>query len=175
MAAGFQDLLDAIAKLIGGNQPDPLTNPHFYSGYKAQDGSGVAGIHGCYSVPPESIQEPPLAVILPGAFTVNSDKARDLLVQGEEYNVDNLKLFLFVRNNDSKTQFANLNPFRDLIPTVFRAATQLGNASLISGQSILQVWCADGRPGVFTYAGTSLIGWEYTLRVIRMLAVTYQS
>jgi hypothetical protein len=175
MATGFQDLLDAIAKLVGGNQPDPQTNPHFYSGYKNQDASGVAGLHGCYSVPPESIQEPPLAVLIPGPFNVNSDKAKDLLVQGEEYNVDNLKLFLFVRNNDSKTQFANLNPFRDLIPAVFRGAVQLGNPALIVGQTILQITCADGRPGVFTYAGTSLIGWEYTLRVIRMLAVSYQS
>jgi hypothetical protein len=174
--AGFQDLMDACAKVVGGNQPEPGTNPHFYSGYNnQQDGTGIAGLHGCYSVPPETIQEPPLGVILPGSFTVNSEKQRDLLVQGEEYNVDNLKLFIFVRNTDSKTEFANLTPFRDSVPAAFRAATQLGNPNLIAGQSLLQVWCADGRPGVFTWGGTTLIGWEFTLRVLRMIFATYQA
>jgi hypothetical protein len=173
--AGFQDLLDAMAKVVGGTQSDSTTNPHFYSGYKSQDGTGIAGIHGCYSVPPEVIGDPPIGVIVPGKFTVNSDRTRDLLTMGEEYNVDDLKLFLFVRNNDSKTQYANLNPFRDSVPAAFRAATQLGNAGLIAGQQILQVWCSDGRAGVFTWAGTSLIGWEFNLRVIRTLMVTYSS
>jgi hypothetical protein len=173
MAADFQTLLDAIAKIVGGSQSDAGTNPHFYSGYKSQDGTGIANLHGCYSVPPEVIGEPPIAVILPGAFSVNADKPRDLLVQGEEYNIDNLKLFVFVRNNDSKTQFANLNPFRDSVPAVFRGALQLGNPSLITGQTILQIWCSDGRPGVFTYAATSLIGWEFNLRVTRMIFATY--
>lgn len=164
-----------MAKVIGGNQPDVATNPHFYSGYKNGDSTGIAGIHGCYSVPPATIQEPPLGVLFPGPFTVNSDRAKDLLVQGEEYNVDAIRLIVFVRNNDPKTQFANLNPFRDSLPAAIRAATQLGNPSLIAGQSILQVWVGGGQPGVFVYAATPYIGWEFTIKVARMMAVTYQS
>lgn len=175
MASTFQDFLDQIASLLGGTQPDAGTNPHFYSSYKAGGTPPVAGLNGCYSVPPATLQEPPIAIIVPGPFTVNSDRAKDLLAQGEEYQVDDLKLYVFVRENDPKTQFANLNPFRDSIPALMRSHLQLGNASLLSGQSILQVSIAAGRPGVFTYAGTELIGWEFTLRAIRMVAAIYAS
>ena len=173
MANDFQALLDAVAQLIGGNQPDAVNNPHFYSGYKNQDASGIAGIHGCYSVPPASIQEPPLGILLPGPFVVNSDRAKELLVQAEEYNVDSIRFLLLVRLNDPKTQFANLNPFRDSVPAAIRAHTQLGNPNLIPGMSILQVWVSDGKPGVFVYASTQYIGWDFTIKVARMVQALY--
>src|SRR5438093_7033151 len=137
--ANTQDLLDLIASKVGGTRPDATGNPHLYSGYLTGDATGLAGLHGCYSVPPETIQEPPLGIVMPGSFSVNSDRAKDLLMQGEEYNVDDLTLMLLIRRNDAKTQFAVLNPFRDSVPAIFRAATQLGNPRLISGPSILQV------------------------------------
>lgn len=171
--ANTQDLLDLIASKLGGTQPDATHNPHFYSGYIVGDSTGLSGLHGAYSVAPETVQEPPFAIVLPGAFSVNPDRAKDLLMQGEEYNIDDLKLLLLIRRNDAKTQYAVLNPFRDSVPAVFRGATQLGNPSLIAGQSILQVWVASGRPGVFEWGGTTMIGWEFTLRVARMMAVTY--
>ncbi len=173
--ATFQDLLDQIALKIGGTQPDVTGNPHFYSGYVKGDATGISGIHGCYSVPPETVQEPPLGILLPGSFQVNPDRPRDLLIQGEEYQIDDVHLLLLVRRNDAKTQYANLNPFRDSVPAALRAATQLGNPSLISGQSLLQVWPSSGRAGVFRWANTQLIGWDFTIRIARMIQATYVS
>src|SRR5467141_3625414 len=103
--ADYQTLLDTIALKIGGTQYAVGTNPHLYSGYLTGDSTGISGIHGCYSVPPETVQEPPLGILLPGSFTINSDRARDILIQGEEYNIDDVHLLLLVRRNDAKTQY----------------------------------------------------------------------
>ena len=67
MAADFQvDVLDKVAQVIGGSQPDPFNRPRWFSGKDTGDGTGLIvprvtppypDFKGCYSAAPDMIAE----------------------------------------------------------------------------------------------------------------------
>lgn len=160
--ADFQtDVLDRVAQVVGGTQSP--NDPHFWSGAMAQDQTGVAGLTGCYSSPPEDIQALPVAIVMvPDQFTA------ELVSQGEEDNVDDVRLLVLVGIYFREAQFAQLTPFRDLVPAAFRAHMQLFGSNKGTWAFI-----SHGRSGTYEYGKTAYLAWEFTVRVTRMLAVTY--
>lgn len=172
--ATLQDVIDAACLIIGGTQPDPTHQPWLYSGYTAGDGTGTPGLHNAYSSPPGTIQDAPTALILPGPFTAGGEERSDVLVQGAEFNVDHLRLLVLVSNNDSLSEWPVLVPFRDSIPSVLRAHTQL-DPTLNPTLRVLTSWVSAGKPGVFEWGGTQYIGWEFTLTVQRLFSATYSA
>jgi hypothetical protein len=170
----FQTVLDHVAQVIGGSQPDAANRPRWFSGRDVGDSTGLVPggsypvFTGCYSAPPEAIEDVPVALVLPGNFEVGGPQNRDVYYQGEEYNVDDLRVLIFVYRIDSETDIANLMPYRDLMPAAFAA-----KMSAFSTASILQAMVRGGKPANITYAGISYSGWEFTVRVIRMVSRTY--
>src|SRR5579863_9873548 len=94
----FSDVFDAIALLVGGTQPSPTTEPFFYSGAQVGDSSGINGIKGCYSMPPEVINcDPPFGVLLLGTGTDGSDfRGGSILMRGENFKQDLVRLQICV-------------------------------------------------------------------------------
>lgn len=152
--------------MVGGTAPDPTNNPHWFSGSTAGDGTGVAGIAGCYSVPPETLPDPPIGVLTPERFHAMGPE-RDILIQGEEFNEDHIRISLLLWRNDLPTQYANLINYRDSVPAVFRSHMQLG------GTVNLDAFITEGRTGLVTWGGTEYIGWEFQLRIRRLLQPSY--
>lgn len=155
------DVLDHIARVVGGTVSQ--SDPHFFSGSLAVDGSGVAGLNGCYSIPPASIEVPPVGIVLLSPFKA------ELMDQGEEDNTDEVRLVILVATADTEANIAELTPFRDLVPAAFRShmrAFAMPNTG----------WCfvTGGDPGVHQWGGGEYFSWTFTLRVQRFMAVSYQ-
>lgn len=175
--ADFQTVLDHVAQVIGGSQPDAANRPRWFSGRDVGDSTGLlpGGSYpvftGCYSAPPETFEDVPVGLVLPGPFEVGGPQNRDVYYQGEEYNVDDLRAWILVQRIDSETDVANLMPYRDLMPAAF--AAKMTN---FSTASILQGMVRGGKPINVEYpanSGVRYAGLEFTIRVIRMVSRTY--
>ncbi len=159
--AGFQtDVLDHIARVVGGTVS--TTDSHFFSGDQANDGTGVAGLKGCWSETPNGIQSTPVAIVMPAPFTAT------LNTQGKEPNEDHVKIQVLVAKYDLKSQMGVLTPFRDSVPAAFRAHMQA-----FAIPDIIDCFITAGRPGVGKYGSDEYLAWDFDLRVRRLLSVTY--
>jgi len=163
----YLDILNRIGLLIGGSQPNAAESPYFYSGVQVGDGTGVQGIQGAYSIPPETLPDPPVALVLPDGFELGGTGHREVLMQGNEYNEDEIKIWLLLWRNDAPTQFSSLVPFRDLIPALFRGHMQL------NGLTDTDAFVVRGHVSVMRWAGIDYLGWEFILRVRQVLVVAY--
>lgn len=163
MADSMDILMGRLARVIGGTVS--LKDHTFFSGAKAVDGTGVAGIKGCYSVVPKTIQTTPVAIIYPAPFTAT------LTSTGEEDNVDRFPVLLLVAPID-KSQISVLVKFRDSVPEAFRAHMRMyppdpNNPDALSG------FIEGGTPGEHRFNGIDYYAWEFILRVDRLLPVSY--
>lgn len=149
--ASFQtDILGAIAKIVGGAQPDATGNPYWYSG-----AGGIAGINGCYSVPPETIQVVPVGVVVAHEFETE-------YYPGHTMDKDMVRLLVLVRRNDSRTQTGLLNPFRDSVPDAFFNVMRLNNAT-----NVWQALVKRGRTAVIPWGAIDYLGWEFEIDIDR--------
>jgi hypothetical protein len=177
--ADFQvDVLDKIAKLIGGTQPDATNRPRWFSADQAGDTTGLQptalsssypSFKGCYSAPVEAFSDFPVGLVVPGAFTIGDPKNPDVYYQGKEYNVDDLRLLILFGRLDAQTDYSNLAPYRDLVPAAFAAKFASGDTT----NTELQAMVKAGKPVTTTWGGAPYIAFEFTVRFIRMLNRTY--
>lgn len=160
------DVLDVMARIIGGTVS--AVNPTFFSGPLANagagDGTGITGLTGCYSAAPDSLQSFPVAIVLGDKFTA------ELASEGEEDNVDNVRVLLLIAPFVSESQTVLLTPYRDSVPVAFRARMQG-----FTGPNAMDFFVTSGQQGVYSWAAGAeqYIGWEFIVRVRRMLAVQY--
>jgi hypothetical protein len=177
--ANFQDVLDAVAKVVGGTQPDAVNRPRWFSGDTVGDNTGLqpnAGLalpvypsfKGCYSAASDSIIDIPIGVVLPGPFTVEGPRSRDVYVRGVEHNIDDLRLIILINRQDAETTFTNLMPYRDLVPAAFAAAMTGASTA-----NVLQMMVRGGKPISTSWGGSPFDGIEFTIRVIRSISRTY--
>lgn len=166
----FSDVFDAIALIVGGTQPDATAQPFFYSGAQKGDSTGISGIRGCYSAPPLSINcDTPFAVVLMGTGTDGADfRGSGMLMQGENFPVDLVKLQICTGLTDSENQYDALMAFRDLVPSTFA-----GKLSLNSTATVLDAFPQDYKFGNVTWAGTEYMALEFRIRVRRQITQTY--
>lgn len=152
-----------LARVVGGT-----VNPKdskFFSGRKAQDGTGVAGIMGCYSEVPKVVTSTPVGIIYPAPFTAT------LASEGEEDNVDRFPLLLLVAPS-SKSQISVLVKFRDSVPAAFRAHMSAFPPDP-SNPDALSCFIESGMPGEHEFAGIRYFAWEFVIRCDRMIPVIY--
>lgn len=161
MSVAYQAILDQVARVVGGSQPDPSGNIWWFSGKQTGDGTGIAGLEGCYSVPPDSIETVPVGVVIAHEFETTH-------YMSHKADVDRVRLQILVRTNDTRTQIANLNPYRDSVPAAFEQHMQL-NASA----NVWQVLVKSGKTGVFSWGAQNYLGWEFDLTIYRDASVTY--
>jgi hypothetical protein len=160
--ADFQtDVLDRVAQVVGGAKT--TNDPHFFSGAIMDGGTtGVAGLTGCYSSPPEGIQALPVGIVLSDNFKA------DLASLGEEDNEDFVHVLILVAPFIAETQRALLMPYRDTVPAAFRAQMQLYDTT-----KALDAFITEGHTGVYDWGGIGYLAWDFTIRVRRMVGVTY--
>jgi hypothetical protein len=163
MADPTDVFMGRLARVVGGT-----VNPRdstFFSGRKAQDGTGVAGIMGCYSVVPKAVTSTPVGIIYPAPFNAQ------LASQGEEDNVDNFPLLLLVAQTN-KAQISVLVRFRDSVPAAFRAHMTAFPPDP-NNPDALSCFVESGTPGEHEFNGIRYYAWEFILRCDRMLPVSY--
>ena len=166
--SSFQDVLDNVAKVIGGTAPSANT-PRWFSGQSTGDGTGIktpVAINGCYStVPPGSLSaDPPYGFLVLDHFQIPY-----LLTQGGELTEDFVRLVIVVPANDPETQVANLMGFRDAVPIALQA-----HMTAYASLNVLDVYPASGKFGQYhTPGGAALPSVEFMLRIRRYTAVTY--
>ncbi len=167
MASFQDDVLDHIAQVVGGTKSP--TDKRFFSGDEAADGTGVSGLKGCWSDAPNGIQSLPVAIVEPGPFTDSLSGG-----QGREDAEDEVRVRVLVAKQDLKASMGVLTPFRDSVPAAFRAHMQGTDASHLNPiPDIIDCFITRGTPGPYTYSGTDYLGWEFTVRVRRLLSVSY--
>ena len=160
-------ILDRVGLLIGGTQPDPTNKPHFFSGFQVGDQTGVAGIQGAYSIPPETLADAPCALLYPASFEAMGPAHAGQLMQGNEDNQDDITIWILLHRSDLPTQYALMVPFRDSIPALFRSHMQL------NGLVNIDAFIVHGHTGRLLHEAVEYIGWEFTLRVRQLYSVTY--
>jgi len=166
--ASFQDVLDGVAKVIGGTAPSTAT-PRWFSGQQTADSTGIMSpiaINGCYStVPPGSLSaDPPYGFIVLDHFSVPQ-----LLHQGGEMTEDFVRLVIIVPANDPETQVANLMGFRDAVPTALQ-----GHMTAFAALNVMDVYPTTGKFGQYhTPGGAIFPSVEFMLRIRRYAAATY--
>lgn len=161
--ADFQSLLNAVAQVVGGTQPNPANDPFWFSGFQVGDGTGVAGLHGCHSLPPGAIEDPPEAFVAGGALRLTEEPR-----QGIKGYDDDIRIQIMVGRVDLITDYSVLDPFRDLVPAAFDTHMQL-----FATPTVLDAVITSGKPGFLSYANSPYVGWEFVLRVRRLSPTVY--
>lgn len=169
----YQALLNAMAQVVGGTQPDaghasvPMAQqPYWYSGFDTGDSSGVSGLAGCHSLPTEVLGNLPVAMILPDKW---DPLAEDYPVQGEYSREDAIRVRVFAGNNDMQTVMGQLVELADTIPAAFNAHLQL-----LGTQNVLAAINDRGQFLEVDWGGTVYFAIEFTVRVQRSSVVVYQ-
>lgn len=179
MPSDFQtSVLDNIALTVGGTQPDATGRPRWFSGDQVGDatglqpGAGYPTFKGCYSAPPEAIEDYPVGIVLMGPFEIRGGDGREGYMQGVEANYDDVSLWIVMGRQDSETTFTDLNPYRDLVPAIF-AAHMTANGI----PNVIQAMVRSGKPRSLTFGkGDSAITYdciEFVIRVHRMIPRVY--
>lgn len=173
--AGYQDIRDALARVVGGTAPDPANRPRWFSGSEVGDGTGVANMIGCYSAAQAQLSVAgggavggAVGMVLNGPGNLHYPASQDSLGPSQEYSFDNLRLLILIPRADPETEDALVTPFRDSIPAGLRAHTTLFNTPNVN-QAAPNNW----RPIALTLGDGQFIGWDFTIRVFRTTNVTY--
>lgn len=173
-APNFQTVLDHVAQVAGGNQPDVTNKPRWFSGRDVGDGTGLVPgdtypvFTGCFSAPVEALEDFPVGLVLPGPFEVGGPQNRDGYYQGAEYNVDDVRLLILFGRVDLETDYGNAAPYRDLVPAAFAA-----HMTAYTTDSALQTMVRGGKPVTLKWGDVAYDGFEFTIRVIRMISRIY--
>jgi hypothetical protein len=169
--SAYQDLLNAVAHVVGGTQPSAgqttapaVLQPYWYSGRDSADGTGVAGLVGCSSLPPEIIQATPVGMVLPGPW----HPLEATPIGGRKFVEDQIHVRVLVGHDDLTTQMARLVPVRDLVPPAFDGHMQLFNTP-----GVTTAWCADGDFMEVSWGGNVYVALVFIVHVQRVLTTTY--
>ena len=170
----FLDLLAAVAQVVGGTQPDathstvPAANqPYWYSGRDAADGTGVAGLAGCYSIPTEVLGATPVGLVLPGPWRPDPSMPA-FPMSGHKFTEDEVHVRIMVGHDAEQGLMARLVGFRDTVPLVFDAHMQL-----LSTPGVTSAWCNEGDLVEVMWGGNVYFALTFIVRVQRGLAATY--
>ena len=166
----FSDVFDAISLIVGGTQPDATNKKFFYSGAQVGDSTGIAGIKGCFSAPPLTIDcDTPFAIVLMGTGTDGSDfRGGSNLTQGTLFKQDMVRLQICTGLTDPENQYDVLMDFRDLVPS-----TLAGKLTLNSTATVFDAFPQDYKFANVTWAATEYMCLEFHIRVRRWVAQTW--
>ena len=167
----FQDVLNAVARVVGGTQPasnqSSITDdrqPYWFSGADTGDGSGIPGVVGCFALPVGTLDSTPVGMVLPASWR----KTDAYPHQGRKFLEDNVRVRVLTGHDDVTGAMAFLSDFRDLVESAFDSHMEL------FGQA--EVTAADARSGEFLevdLGGTTYLAVEVVLLVRRAVSVTY--
>lgn len=163
----YLDLLAAVARIVGGTQPDAAGQPYWFSGHDAGDASGVAGLAGCWSVPTETLGATPVGLVLPGPWRPDSTMPA-FPTQGHKFSEDEVHVRVMVGHDSEQALMARLVNFRDSVPPVFDAHMQLLNTA-----GVASAWCNEGDFQEVMWGGNVYFALVFVVRVQRGLSVTY--
>jgi hypothetical protein len=170
----YQALLDAVARVVGGTQPDAAhasvpaeRRPYWFSGVDTGDSSGVAGLAGCWSVPTEQVTSTPVGMVFVGPWRPDPTM-QPFPVGGHKYTEDEIHVRVMVGHDASQTLIARLVNFRDTVPPAFEAHMQLLGTS-----GVTSAWCNEGDFIEMTWGGNVYFALTFIVRVARGLNVTY--
>lgn len=170
-------MLNAVAQVVGGTQPNAAQSsvatalqPYWFSGIDTGDNTGVSGIAGCFSIPTESLNNTPVAIVLPDAFAPQDLGGGQVFPrQGKKYREDTVHLRVMTGHSDLQTQMATLVGFADSVPTAFDTHMTLFNSTGVD--------TADCSAGVFLEVewpvGTVYMALQFVLKIRRSIPVTY--
>ena len=176
----YQTLLNAVAQVVGGTQPNnsqtsalagpPDQRPYWFSGLETGDGSGVAGLAGCWSVAPDVFTNTPVGVVLPDGWTPQMiGGGQPFPRQGRKYREDVVHVRVMTGHTDLQSQMSSLVNFADLVPTAFDTHMQLFNQAGVD--------TADCSTGVFLEVewptGTVYMAVQFIVKIRRAIPVTY--
>jgi hypothetical protein len=164
----YGDLLKAMARLVGGNQPDATNNPYWFSGRDVGDSSGVAGLAGCYWPAPEVIQDTPVALILP----VGGKLLQPFPTQGHKQLEDEVHVRVMVGHSDLPTMLTAVADFYDLVPATFDANMQLLN---VAPNVIFAANCHPPQVLEVEWGGSAYAALEFPVLIQRNIPVTYSA
>lgn len=172
----YQTLLNSMARVVGGTQPNaaqvaagsatlPALQPYWFSGLDTGDGSGVAGLAGCFSLPTETIGTTPIALVLPSSWL----PLQPFPTQGKKYREDTVHVRVLTGHGDLQTEMAQLVLFADLVPTAFDTHMQLfGEPYVVTAD------CSEGSFLEIEWpAGTVYTCVEFVVKVQRAIPITY--
>lgn len=170
----FLDLLTAVARVVGGTQPDathssvPVAQqPYWYSGRDAGDSTGVAGVAGCFSVPTDVLTATPVGLVLPGPWRPDQSLPA-FPMQGHKFTEDEVHVRIMVGHDAEQALIARLVNFRDTVPPVFDAHMQLLNTP-----GVASAWCNEGDFIEVQWGGNVYFALAFIVRVQRGANVTY--
>lgn len=177
-----QSLLNAVARVVGGTQPDnthttasagsltpptsPDRRPYWFSGIDTGDGSGVAGLPGCWSLPLEQIGDvSPIAMVFP-------DTGSDLdafPTQGHRRIETLIHVRVLTGHGDLMTNMAALVNFDDLVQAAFNTHMNLFGEAFVD-----TAWCSPGTHLEVAWPeGTVYNAIQFVVHVHRNIAVNY--
>jgi hypothetical protein len=173
--ATLQDVRDACARVVGGTAPDAANRPRWFSGVDSADGTGVAGVVGCWSAAQAQITVAgggavgsAAGMVMNGPGNLHFPASVDSLGPSQEYTFHNLRLLLVIPRADPETEDSLLTPFLDSVRAAFRAHTTLFNTANVE-QAVPSAW----RPLALTWGTGKFIGWDFTIRVFMIATVNY--
>src|SRR5690349_7862039 len=105
----YLDLLNAVARVVGGSQPNSSQasvtadlQPYWWSGRDVGDSTGVSGLVGCFSLPSQVISATPVGMVLPGSW--RPDPTLPSARQGRKYMEDDIHIRIMVGHDDETAQ-----------------------------------------------------------------------
>jgi hypothetical protein len=172
----YQDLLNAVARVVGGTQPSTGQSsvgtdaegfnrqPYWFSGVDTGDSTGVTGLVGCFSLPMSSLDATPVGMVLPGPWKPE----QPFPTQGRKFLEDQVHVRVMTGHDAIGAQMAMLVNFRDLVETAFNQHMQLfGTAGVLAAK------CESGDFVEVDLGGTTYLAVEFYVNVQRGLSVAY--
>jgi hypothetical protein len=158
-------LYENLALLIGGPQPDAANHPDWWAG-----AGGVAGVVGCFSVPPSMIQNPVTKANITGVFGIIRRSPFTARRGGVEVRHEMLRLRLLIQATGGvPSAEAIILPYADIIPDTLRGSMMLDPAGAVTlDRPVLEAFVTGGTPiDLLQIAGERFIGWDFTVNVDR--------
>lgn len=172
----YLTLLQAVARVAGGSNP---TNPqilaahpempsdlypYWFSGLDhGNDGTGVAGLVGCFALPSEIVGPTPVGMLVPNRFDPATDPRG-----GQKIADEQVALRVMVGRDDMATQALRLVKFRDIVPAQFDL-----HMSAFGEPGVYMLQCDRGRFIELDWGGAPYMAWEFTIFVRRAIAASY--
>jgi hypothetical protein len=178
----YQSLLNALARTVGGTQPDnahtsvpapktvngvllPDQRPFWFSGVDTGDGTGVAGLPGCWSVPTEIVARTPMAMVLPDGWQPNA--MTPYPIPGHKYRDDRIVIRLFTGNAPMQVAIAQLIAFADIVTDAFDH--HMGG---FGEPNVSTVDCSTGRFLEVDWGGAAYFAVDFRVTILRGIPVT---